>query len=79
MPDLQINHSFILIGQTGLLKGPKIFCVIQFDSFRQFTHTLNHFQNWLDERLETPQAKTTKNIIIFYFNSPPQQQGVEKC
>lgn len=72
MPDSQMNHSFDLIDQTGLLKGPKFFCVIQFDSFRQFIHTLNR---WLDESLETPQAKTTKNINITYFNSPPQQQG----
>lgn len=43
---LNMNHSFDLITQTSLHKGLKLFA-IQTDSFRQFTHILNHLQWFL--------------------------------
>ncbi len=44
MQDLRTNHS--LMSQTGLQKGLKLF-VIQFDSLRPFTHTLNCLHRYL--------------------------------
>ncbi len=46
MPDLQKNHSFDLIGHTGLQKDLKLFA-IQFDEFGQFTYALNHLPRFL--------------------------------
>lgn len=46
MPDMQINHCFDLICQMGLQESLKLFA-IQFDTFRQFTHTLNCLQQFL--------------------------------
>lgn len=45
MPDTQMNHSFDLISQMGSQKGLKLF-VIQFDLLGQFSHALNHLQQF---------------------------------